>query len=192
MGRNPRFLAAAAVAVAAAAALSGCRSSRDDPPPAAAKPPAEGLTFVRTDRGEDGLVHTTVIFDGVTEVRVDGAPLPAVPGYDSATGVVSVPGGGSSFEVTGFYANPPVFVLPANICPDPLVLYGGRRLVRGEDYDWDAEASRVTLLFKADLDADSYLVLWYSETRDMTLSNKADRPEYAPLVEEWRRSHESE
>ena len=147
----------------------------------------EGITFVQTERSESGKIFTTVIFESVTEIRADGASIQNDSPFsnNAQTGEIDLDSNATSFEIFGKYKNPPEFVLPENVCPAPLVLYEGKKLSE-EQYEWNAEKAKISFHFKADLDADSYALFWYSTTRDLSLSNKFEKyTEYESLVSEW-------
>ncbi len=174
----------------------------------------ETTTFVNTTLSEDGGVYTTCVF---SEIKFVGKmPLAASGGfsvydelsrtggeqidsssfeYDSSTGELKLNGGGdknSAYHVRGVYQNPPVFILHANACDDPLVLFEGKKLVKDVDYTFDLATSKLAFRDEMDIDRASFSIIWLTHKRECAFENDYGKfqAEYDRLHSDWLKKYE--
>ncbi len=174
----------------------------------------ESTTFVNTTLSEDGGIYTTCVF---SEIKFVGKmPMKSTDGfavydelsktggnqidssmfeYDASTGELKLKEGGdknTAYHVRGVYQNPPVFILHANACDEPLVLFEGKKLSRNVDYTFDSETSKLSFKNQMDIDKASFSIIWLTHKRECAFENDYGRfqAEYDKLHSEWLKKYE--
>ncbi|MBR4373045.1 MAG: hypothetical protein IKP49_01605 [Treponema sp.] len=173
-------------------------------------------TFVNTTMAEDGGIYTTCVFseiqfvgklamDGTNDFsvyeslsknggeQIDSADFDYVP---STCEVVlkneADKNARNAFHIRGVYQNPPVFILHANTCSEPLVLFEGKKLIAGTDYTFDSAANKILFNEKFDIDKSSFSVNWLTRKRVFSFGNDYDKfkDDYDKLYDEWIKKFE--
>lgn len=173
-------------------------------------------TFVNTTLTEDGGIYTTCVFSEVKFVgklpmddsndfavyenlsKTGGEQInPSDFEYLPSTGEIVLKNESdksqkNAFHIRGIYQNPPVFILHANTCSEPLVLFEGRKLALGTDYSFDAASNRISFKEKIDVDKASFSVTWLTRKRVFSFGNDYAKfkDEYDRLYDEWIKKFE--